>query len=563
MTSLRGLLLGLFAAGLLLAGLIHPTQAAPGRPVELLVKLRGQPRPEIVDQLAARYGGVRRAEIAALGVQVLRFPAQAGEQALLARLRGDVAVDYAEPNGIVTASAVPNDPGFASQWGLEKTRADQGWDSEAGSLNTIIAVVDSGADPDHPDLQGKRVLGWNYDATSADYNTAITTDDNGHGTHVAGIAAAATNNGVGVAGMCAGCGFMAVKVLDADGNGTYDAVARGIIFAADNGARIINLSLSGALPSQTLEDAVTYAANKGALLVAAAGNDGGSGANYPAAYAQVMAVAATDSSDQRASFSSYNTYMSVAAPGVSIYSTSWSVGAGSDYAYLSGTSMSTAFVSGLAGLLFSQESARDRVAVRSIIEQSAVDIGATGWDAETGYGRIDVVRALGGTIAGSVTDAATGGSLASAQVAALRNGATIATATTDAGGAYRLASMPDGDYDLRVTLAGYTPQTRAGVVVAAGQTTAADFRLARTGAIEGNVLARGKAVAGAKIEARRDGQVVGSATSDADGNYRIGDLDAGTYTVTAMATGYRSQTQTGIAVRSGETTRGVNFVLKK
>jgi hypothetical protein len=380
---------------------------------------------------------------------------------------------------------------------------------------------------------------------------------------VAGISAAATNNALGVSGTCPNCAVMPVKVLGGDGSGTYDAVASGIIYAADHGAKIINLSLGGTTPSQTLQDAATYAYNQGALVVAAAGNDGTNVATYPAALSNVMAVAATDSTDQRAPFSNYNAYISVAAPGVDIYSTYWSGTSGSTYAYLSGTSMATPLVAGLAGLLASQDASRTNATLRTLIEQSADDVDVPGWDQNTGYGRINVARALSAAISGKVTDAITGATLVNAQVDALQAGQVKATTTTPGDGAYHLLYLPAGTYDVRVTLPGYTPQTRTGVVATGGHEAAnVDFALTRVGAITGKVMSGRKALAGATVQAMQGTQIAGRTTTDAYGSYQLANLPSGTYSVVAAATGYQSQTKTGIVVNPGQTTTGVNFSLK-
>ncbi|MFQ5409969.1 MAG: S8 family serine peptidase, partial [Anaerolineales bacterium] len=216
-------------------------------------------------------------------------------------------------------------------------------------------------------------------------------DDNGHGTHVAGIAAAASNNGIGIAGVSWGARVMPVKVLSASGSGSYQDVASGIIWAADNGANVINLSLGGSSPSGVLENAVNYATNRGVLVVASAGNSGNSTPNYPAAYANAFAVAATDSSNNRASFSTFGGFVDIAAPGVSIYSTYFD----DTYASLSGTSMSAPHVSGAAALLYSYSQYLDTAAeIRTALESTALDLGSAGWDQYYGHGLIQLHAAL-------------------------------------------------------------------------------------------------------------------------------------------------------------------------
>ncbi|HLN62828.1 MAG TPA: S8 family peptidase [Symbiobacteriaceae bacterium] len=267
--------------------------------------------------------------------------------ALVEALNKNPHVAYAEPDYTATALWTPNDPGFAQQWNLKKISAEPAWDVTRGSSAVMIAIVDTGIDLDHPDLAAKIRTDLDYDFVNSD---STAQDDNGHGTHLAGIAAAITNNGIGVAGLCPNCSLLPVKVLSASGSGTYSAVASGIRYAADKGAKVINLSLGGGSGSTTLLDAVQYAYAKGVTLTCAAGGSNSSTPSYPAYYSECVAVAASDLSDNKASFSTYGTWVDTTAPGVNIYSTYYD----NTYATLSGTSMAAAHVAGLAGLLYSQ-----------------------------------------------------------------------------------------------------------------------------------------------------------------------------------------------------------------
>ncbi|MED4268253.1 S8 family peptidase [Priestia megaterium] len=290
-------------------------------------------------------------------------------------------VEYVEPNYIFKASYVPNDSFYPFQYGPQKVQAPSAWDVTRSNSGIKIAIVDTGVQLNHPDLTSKLFPGYNF----VDGNTNPN-DGNGHGTHVAGIAAAATNNVSGIAGMAPLASILPLRALDNTGNGTLNNIANAIIYAADQGAQVINLSLGGSQGSVTLENAINYAWGKGSVILAAAGNEGTNTLTYPAYYENAIAVASTDSNDQRSSFSNYGTWVEVAAPGSNILSTY----IGSNYAYLSGTSMACPHVAGLAALLAAQ--GKNNVEIREDIQSTADPILGTGsyWT----YGRINANRAV-------------------------------------------------------------------------------------------------------------------------------------------------------------------------
>lgn len=351
----------------------------------ILVKFKPEVQPPTREKKLDKVAVGRVEKLRRLPVYKIRVKPEEFSQKIK-ELNKDNQIDYVEPDQFISALITPNDPFYDEQYGLLIIKAPQGWDLEIGSSNEIkIAVVDTGVQLSHPDLAGK--ISGGYDFIN---NDSVADDDHGHGTHVAGIAASMTNNAIGSAGVSWGAKIMPVKVLNSSGFGTYSTVSNGITYAADNEARVINLSLGGYSFSQTMQAATDYAYNRGTLVAAAAGNDGDSTVIYPAGNANVLGVAATDSSDKRASFSNYNVYVDVSAPGVNILSTY----KGSRYAYMSGTSMAAPFASGLAALILSQNSTMDVSAVSDTITQHSDDLGATGRDNYYGYGRINAYYSL-------------------------------------------------------------------------------------------------------------------------------------------------------------------------
>ncbi len=360
-----------------------PVDADAGAVTQVMVKISPSARLiRVQDRLSPLGSVIEMEELGRLGIILIEVPSDRLEERIQ-ELQLQTGVAFVELNNSVQAAdVIPNDPGWSSQYGLVAIRAPQGWALSTGSSSVTIAILDSGVDLGHPDLAGKVAAG--YDFVNND-NTPQ--DDFGHGTHVAGIAAAQGNNGLGVAGVSWGAQIMPVKVLDRFGGGSYANVAAGIVWAVDHGAQVINLSLGGALPSLTLESAVLYAYDKGALLVAASGNGGRDQVLYPARYPQVLAVGATNFTNQPASFSNYGPEVDVAAPGENIYS----LGIGGTFTE-SGTSMSSPYVSGLAAILFSFIS--DAGKVRGAIESSALDIGPIGYDLYSGAGLIQMDSAI-------------------------------------------------------------------------------------------------------------------------------------------------------------------------
>ena len=295
-------------------------------------------------------------------------------------LQKEEAVRYAEPNRIVKGLMVPNDLLFQYQWGPNRVDALNKWDTETGNKSVIVAIVDTGIDYNHADLTDN-YINTGYDFVNTDNDPW---DDNGHGTHCAGIVAAEINNNNGIAGT-AQISLMAVKVLDFRGYGTLWSVSQGIKHAADNDANIISLSLGGQVGSSVLSDAVNYAHGEGCLLVAAAGNNYGGPVIYPAKYENVIAVSAIDGFDNLASFSNKGPEIELTAPGVCILST-WP---GGGYKALRGTSMAAPHVSGVAALNLSQNMSLSNNEIRTILQTTAHDIGAAGWDEEFGFGVVD------------------------------------------------------------------------------------------------------------------------------------------------------------------------------
>lgn len=313
--------------------------------------------------------------------------------AALAKLQADPRVAYAEPNYIAKAFEAPQVPslGFRAGdemlgklWGMAKTQAAEAWKVSTGSDKVKVAVVDTGIDYKHPDFGNRVEKG--RDVVNNDDDPM---DDQGHGTHCAGTIAAGIDNG-GVVGMAPNVKLVAVKVLSASGSGSYEGVAKGIVFAADSGAQIISMSLGGPSAGQVIVDAVNYAKSKGVLVVAAMGNDNSERPSYPAAVPGVMAVGSTTSADIRSSFSNYGKHISVSAPGSDILST-WP---GGGYKSISGTSMACPHTAGLAALVKSVFPALDAAGLRAKIEAAADDLGDKGFDKYFGHGRINAAKAV-------------------------------------------------------------------------------------------------------------------------------------------------------------------------
>jgi thermitase len=334
-----------------------------------------------------------------------------GDPAAVARrLNRSSLVSYAEPNFVLRTQATPNDPLFSQLYGLHNTGqtggsadadidAPEGWDAAGlsafpASGGVKIGIVDTGIDQTHPDLSGKTVNC--ADSTGGFLIEGTCVDDNMHGTHVAGTIAAKANNATGVAGVAFNASFAICKALrTAAGTGLTSDVANCINWTHTRGAKVISMSLGGG-DSTTLRNAVVNAwkggAASGSVLIAAAGNDGDATLNYPAAYAEVVSVAATDHNDARASFSNANSDVEVAAPGVSVLSTI----PGGQYARLSGTSMATPHASGVAGVLWQLFPGDTAAGIRGRLTAAVDDRGPAGRDSSFGFGRVNLCKAAGG-----------------------------------------------------------------------------------------------------------------------------------------------------------------------
>lgn len=310
-------------------------------------------------------------------------------------LQPDLRVVAVEPDRQVSVAestaAGPADPRRSQQWALDDLHAETFWQRTTGD-GVDIAVVDTGVLGTHREFANRVCSGVAFlGSTGVAQVGQGAVDQNGHGTHVAGIALAGRGDGVGIVGVAPSARLIPVRVLDGQGEGSISDVARGITWAVDHGAEVVNLSLGGRTYSAAVASAVAYAESRGVVVTAAAGNDGiGGPTNYPAALDTPIAVASYDSTHEISWFSTRGTYVDVAAPGSGIVSTYNDGG----WAYMGGTSMATPHVAGLAALLRAQHPGWSPAQVRSRIEATAVDTGLIGRDVDSGWGFIDPVAAL-------------------------------------------------------------------------------------------------------------------------------------------------------------------------
>lgn len=331
------------------------------------------------------YGGQNlHTGIEKLGFKKIRVNTREELNSLIAKLSSDPKIKYVEENIRYSIQHIPNDPYVSSDWGINHVKGQQAWDITVGVQSTIIAVIDTGVDLEHPDLKNKLVEGKNF----IDPNMSPQ-DDNSHGTFVAEVIAAEANNNFGKAGVSWNSMIMPLKALDNKGEGYVDAIAEAIVYAADNGAKIINLSLGGSEDSIVIREAVCYAYNKGVLLVGASGNAYGP-VFYPAAYREVMAVGAIGRTEIRANFSNFGKELSLVAPGVQILG----VDRDGKEIFKSGTSFAAPYVSGAAALIWSFNPNLTNDQVQWIIESSAKDLGTVGWNSQYGYGGLDIYKSI-------------------------------------------------------------------------------------------------------------------------------------------------------------------------
>ena len=367
-------------------------------PGQVVVQFRANPHPTMVQQFAQQ-NNLQILRVSPMGSVLFQQIGQSANTAMLAQsLRQNSMVEYTHQNTWFRRQFTVNDPRSSEQSGLAVIGMGQAWDITMGDPSVIIAVIDSGADLQHPDLAPNIVSGYNV----LSQGQTPPQDDNGHGTHASGIAVAVADNQIGVAGACPRCKLMPIKALDSEGAGTGFDVALAVVWAVDNGAKVINMSLGGETSDPTLERAVKYALSRNVSVVVAAGNEATDTPMYPAALPGVISVGSVDSSRNRSSFSNYGNWVSVMAPGSNILSTmpmqsvfmTSSEGYYNEYDFMDGTSMAAPMVAGVVGLMRSRHPELNPLQIKARLEGTAIDLGTPGFDTEFGNGMVDAVRAV-------------------------------------------------------------------------------------------------------------------------------------------------------------------------
>jgi len=562
-------------------------------PNEVIIKFRAGVGKVAIAAVHRRHGTKELYSSRFAGFKRIRIPKGKTVAGMVAVLRKDAAIEYAEPNTVCQAFMSPSDPLYSYQWHMDIPQGDEkvewhganggginaepAWDESQGA-SVIVAVIDTGiAYEDYrnfrqaPDLAGTAFVPG-YDFIN---NDSHPNDDDSHGTHVTGTIAQSTNNGVGVAGVAPACSIMPVKVLNANGSGTAQTVADGIYYATDNGAQVINMSLGWPVangnavdPGDTVRNAVAYAHGKGVVIVCASGNDGAPAVAYPAAYDDYcIAVGATRYDETRTTYSNYGNSLDIVAPGgdVSVDQNEDGYGDGvlqntfnpngsvRDFGYwfFDGTSMATPHVAGVAALLIAHGiTGPDQV--RQALQSTAEDKGGTGWDKYYGHGLLDADAALAYQDSNnaptvSITSPADGSSHdsgAAISFAGSANDEEDGDLTTS----IVWASDKDGQIGtgatVSATLSDGTHTVTASVTDSGNKTGSASITVTvvpRVGSVAGTVTdLEGTPIEGATVSTDT-GQ---SALTGADGTYTVADVPVGERSVTASATGYESQTQT-------------------
>ncbi|WP_440951900.1 S8 family serine peptidase [Methanococcoides sp. FTZ1] len=375
-------------------------------PDEIIVKFSPGVSEEKIANINARNGATIKYASQYAGFKVLKIPKNRNVEQMAEIYSKNPNVEYAVPNAIMRGFAV-DDPYYSLQWNLHGPNGinvEPAWEISTGT-GVVVAVLDTGVAQNAPDLTNTNFVAG-YDFVNDDVNP---TDDNSHGTHVAGTIAQSTNNGKGVAGIAYDCSIMPVKVLNAQGSGTLDNLVNGIYFATDNGADVISMSLGyspGYYPGALLDEALEDAHSRGVTIVAAAGNDRTGVVSYPAAYEKCIAVGATGNDAKLAYYSNYGEAIDIVAPGGNLRRDVDRDGYADGilqntfnpetyefgYYFFQGTSMATPHVSGVAALLIAQGASNAEV--RTALESTARDLGDTGWDTTYGWGLIDAKAAL-------------------------------------------------------------------------------------------------------------------------------------------------------------------------
>ncbi len=385
------LLVPILVTALVLGGYSKQAQAQTAATTTVLIQFAPEGTESDREAVLAALDGELVRWMPQIHTAEVRVPAENLTAASPAGLMATGLIHHVEQDRVVTGSLIIDEPALNNvdlSYGMSRIDAVGAWNVTIGITEVIVAVVDTGLNMEHPEFAGRYVPGYDFINDDDD-----PTDDHGHGTHVSGIIAAALN-GVGTAGVCPNCRIMPLKALNANNAGSWSTVAQGILFAVDQGAKVVNLSLGATVSSYTLEAAIDYAAEHDVVVVAAAGNSASSTPYYPAAIDYVVAVSATDKDDLLWPLSNTGTHIDVSAPGQRIYSTYHILDNNGGYALMTGTSMAAPFVSGLAGLIFSQDPTRPASEVIDLITGNADDLGDAGRDDCFGYGRVNAHHTL-------------------------------------------------------------------------------------------------------------------------------------------------------------------------